>query len=148
MNDITSSIHHSHLLQFGDDTKRFKSISKQLATSSRGEEDLNALFSWITSVHLNFNLSKCMQVSFKSSLASSNLNRHVFFHWLPYLWNSIPIIDFSLPLSIIKLNISGITLLNTLILMTTVCYITYVHAANLPSTTTSELYNFVIPNYK
>jgi len=47
MNNITSSIQHSHLLQFGDDTKCFKtisSISDQLATSSRGEENLNALF--------------------------------------------------------------------------------------------------------
>jgi len=74
MNDITSSIQHSHLLQFCGDTKCFKtvsSISDQLATSSRGEEDLNALFNWTTFVHLNF---KCMQVSFKSSLASSMPN--------------------------------------------------------------------------
>jgi len=33
---------------------------------------------------------------------SSNLNRHFFFHWIPHLWNSIPIIDLSLSLSTIK----------------------------------------------
>jgi len=33
---------------------------------------------------------------------SSNLNRHFFFHQLPHLWNSILIINLSLPLSTIK----------------------------------------------
>jgi len=69
MNDITSSIQHSHLLQFADDTKCFKTIS---STSNQLllQEDLNALFNWTASAHLNFNLSKCMKVSFKSTLAS------------------------------------------------------------------------------
>jgi len=35
------------------------------------QEDLNALFNWTTSAHLNLNLSKCTQVSFKSTLVSS-----------------------------------------------------------------------------
>jgi len=67
MNNITTCIQHSHLLQFSDDTKCFKTIpssSNQLLL----QEDLNALFNWMTSAHLN---SKCMQVSFKSTLASS-----------------------------------------------------------------------------
>jgi len=59
VNDITSTIQHNHLLQFADVLKLFH-LCYQPVTSSRGS--INVLFNWTTSAHLNFNLSKCMQV--------------------------------------------------------------------------------------
>ena len=70
MNDISSSIWHSRLLQFVDDTKCFKSISS-ISDQAFLQDDLNTLCSWATSLQLKFNLSKCTQVSFKSGLPTS-----------------------------------------------------------------------------
>ena len=70
MNDISSSIWHSRLLQFADDTKCFKSISS-ISDQAFLQDDLNTLCSWATSLQLKFNLSKCTQVSFESGLPTS-----------------------------------------------------------------------------
>ena len=65
-----SSIWHSRLLQFADDTKCFKSISS-ISDQAFLQDDLNTLCSWATSLQLKFNLSKCTQVSFKPGLPTS-----------------------------------------------------------------------------
>ena len=72
MNGITEFVQHSHLLQFADDTKYFKSVSS-ISDQALLQDDLNTLCHWAISVQLEFNLSKCTQVTFKPSPATSNL---------------------------------------------------------------------------
>ena len=72
INGITESVQHSHLLQFADDTKCFKSVSS-ISDQALLQDDLNTLCHWAISVQLEFNLSKCTQVTFKPSPATSSL---------------------------------------------------------------------------
>ena len=72
MNGITESAQHSHLLQFADDTKCFKSVSS-ISDQALLQDDLNTLCHWAISVQLEFNLSKCTQVTFKPNPATSSL---------------------------------------------------------------------------
>ena len=69
MNGITESVQHNHLLQFADDMKCVSSISDQALL----QDDLNTLCHWAISVQLEFNLSKCTQVTFNPSPATSSL---------------------------------------------------------------------------
>ena len=65
-------LNHSHLLQFADNTKCFKSVSS-ISDQALLQDDLNKLCHWAISVQLEFNLSKCTQVTFKPSPATSGL---------------------------------------------------------------------------
>ena len=49
INGITTSVQHSHLLQFADDTECFKSISL-ISDQALLQDDLNTLCQWATSV--------------------------------------------------------------------------------------------------
>jgi len=67
MNDITSSIRHSQLLMYADDTiteTPLIYITDQILL----QEDINAIFiiNWSKSSQLNFNISKCIHLSLKS----------------------------------------------------------------------------------
>ena len=55
INDITSTIQHSQLLKFADDTKCFKSITDH-SDQTALQEDINALITWSSASHLKFNL--------------------------------------------------------------------------------------------
>ena len=72
MNSIAESVQHSHHLQFADDMKSFKSVSS-ISDQALLQDDLNTLCHWAISVQLEFNLSKCTQVAFKPSPATSSL---------------------------------------------------------------------------
>jgi len=70
MNDITSFIWHSQLLMYADDTKCFKHLSS-VTDQILLQEDINAIFNWSISSQLNFNISKCIHLSFKSKSTSA-----------------------------------------------------------------------------
>ena len=72
MNGIAESVQHSHHLRFADDMKSFKSVSS-ISDQALLQDDLNTLCHWAISVQLEFNLSKCTQVTFKPSPATSSL---------------------------------------------------------------------------
>jgi len=70
VNDITSSIQHSQLLMYADNTKCYKHLSS--ATDQiLLQEDINTIFNWSKSSQLNFNISKCTHLSFKSKSTSA-----------------------------------------------------------------------------
>ena len=66
MNGITESVQHSHLLQFADDTKCFKSVSS-ISDQALLQDDLNTLCHWAISVQLEVNLSKPEPIKFWDS---------------------------------------------------------------------------------
>jgi len=70
MNDITSSIWHSQLLMYADDTKCFKHLSS-VTDQILLQEDINAIFNWSKSSQMNFNISKCTHLSFKLKSTSA-----------------------------------------------------------------------------
>ena len=70
MNDAISSIQHSQLLMYADDTKCFKHISSD-TDQIHLQEDINALFNWSKLSQLNYNISKCTHISFKSKFTSA-----------------------------------------------------------------------------
>ena len=58
--------------------------------------------------HISFSSSHTRSSSshkLKHLFHTNNSNRHSFFHWLPWLWNAIPIIDLHLPISTIKFRL-------------------------------------------
>ena len=70
INDMTSYIHQSQLLNFADDTKCFMHIcttSDYIAL----QEDIIALFTWSRETDLNFNLKKFVHLSFKCKLETT-----------------------------------------------------------------------------
>ena len=70
MNDIISSTQHSQLLIYADDTKCFKHLSS-VTDQTYLQVDINAIITWSKSSQLNFNISKCTHISFKSKFVSS-----------------------------------------------------------------------------
>ena len=70
MNDIISSTQHSRLLFYADDTKFYKHLSS-VTNQTYLHEDINAIITWSKSSQLNFNISKCTHISFKSKFVSS-----------------------------------------------------------------------------
>ena len=70
INDITSTIQHSQLLKFADDTKCFKSITDH-SDQTALQEDINALITWSSASHLKFNLNKSVHLVFKSKIPTS-----------------------------------------------------------------------------
>ena len=70
INDITSSINYSHILEFADDTKCFKNISNY-SDQNCLQEDINALATWSGTSDLKFNLNKSVHLSFKAKVVTS-----------------------------------------------------------------------------
>ena len=67
INDMPDYICHSLLLIFADDTKCLKHI--HTATDRNAlQEDIDSLFSWSRDSDLNFNLKKCVHLSFKHNI--------------------------------------------------------------------------------
>ena len=58
---------HSLLLIFADDTKCLKHIHS-ITDHNTLQEDINSLFTWCQESDLNFNLKKCVHLSFKHNI--------------------------------------------------------------------------------
>ena len=67
INDMPDYICHSLLLIFADDTKCLKQIHT-VNDRNALQEDIDSLFSWSRDSDLNFNLKKCVHLSFKHSI--------------------------------------------------------------------------------
>ena len=70
MNDITSSIRHSQLLIYADDTKCLSIFPLLLTRPISRRTSGNAIITWSKSSQLNFNISKCTHISFKPKFVS------------------------------------------------------------------------------
>ena len=67
INDMPEYIRHSLLLIFADDTKCLKHIHS-ITDHNTLQEDINSLFTWCQDPDLNFNLKKCVHLSFKHNI--------------------------------------------------------------------------------
>ena len=67
INDMPDYICHSLLLIFADDTKCLKHIHT-VTDRNALQADINSLFSWSRDSNLNFNLKKCVHLSFKHNI--------------------------------------------------------------------------------
>ena len=74
VNDLPSSITSSNILLFADDAKLFKHII-QFPHIHEFQNDLDLLYDWSVSNELNFNISKCVNLSFNNKIPTSyNIN--------------------------------------------------------------------------
>ena len=77
INDMPDYICHSLLLIFADDTKCLKHIHT-VTDRNALQEDIDSLFSWSRDSDLNFNLKKCVHLSFKHNIDT------VYIHFIRY----------------------------------------------------------------
>ena len=74
INDLPSSITSSNILLFADDAKLFRHII-QFPHIHEFQNDLDLLYDWSVSNELNFNISKCVNLSFNNKIPTSyNIN--------------------------------------------------------------------------
>ena len=73
VNDLPATVTNTKLLLFADDAKIYKSIANPTDVLLL-QEDLNLLNSWSINNHLNFNVNKCIFLSFN---AKSLSNYHI-----------------------------------------------------------------------
>ena len=73
VNDLPATVTNTKLLLFADDAKLYKSIANPTDVLLL-QEDLNLLNSWSINNHLNFNVNKCIFLSFN---AKSLSNYHI-----------------------------------------------------------------------
>ena len=66
VNGLSSSITSSNILLFADDAKLFKHII-HLSHIQEFQNDLDLIYDWSISNELNFNISKCVHLSFNNT---------------------------------------------------------------------------------
>ena len=69
INDLPTTVKHSNILSFADDTKCYKVIRNILDTTLL-QSDLESVFKWSTENQLFFNINKCTVLPFKSKSSS------------------------------------------------------------------------------
>ena len=69
INDLPTTVKHSNILSFADDTKCYKVIRNILDTTLL-QSDLESVFKWSTENQLFFNIHKCTVLPFKSKSPS------------------------------------------------------------------------------
>ena len=69
INDLPTTVKHSNILSFADDTKCYKVIRNILDTTLL-QSDLESVFKWSTENQLFFNINKCTVLPFKSKSPS------------------------------------------------------------------------------
>ena len=70
INDLPSSITSSNIFLFADDAKLFKHII-HLSDVKEFQNDIDLLHDWSVSNGLNFNISKCVNLSFNDKIPTS-----------------------------------------------------------------------------
>ena len=90
------------------------------------------ILDFVTFNNIISNTRSSSNLKLRHSVFKSNIQGHFYFHRLPRLWNSLPLIDTSLSIRSIRAQLR-ITLLQTLI--PTICahIITFVHALTVLS---------------
>ena len=69
INDLPTTVRHSNILSFADDTKCYKVIHNILDTTLL-QSDLESVFKWSIENQLLFNINKCTVLPFKSKSSS------------------------------------------------------------------------------
>ena len=69
INDLPTTVRHSNILSFADDTKCYKVIRNILDTTLL-QSDLESVFKWSIENQLLFNINKCTVLPFKSKSSS------------------------------------------------------------------------------